>query len=265
MRYELKLERYNHICVSVILTGSIIAAIFGAGALAVSSIFGKKHVAPVNEIQLDKKSSEKTGKYLDIVSSPLAVHGSDFYYSPIYQYSTTKKEDGLGIQNFKSYQGSGQKSYYETDMGNGFWGCHYCRISNILLINRVTSRSQKMFKDSVLIKEFLYPRDNETTDSKTPRDFILYTKVGTDFNKDNKLSRKDGFMLFTCNLNGEDHKAITPENSSYLDFKIDDKNQRFYVRVKVDSNKNGKFDKGDKVELYSSPLDVLTKLELVVW
>lgn len=69
----------------------------------------------------------------------------------------------------------------------------------------------------------------------------------------------------TSGLNGQVRKQVTPEKSPNLDFTIDDESNRFYVRVKVDSNKNKKFDNLDKVELYSSPLDDITKLELIVW
>lgn len=264
---KIKLERYNQICLSVVFTLGILGALAGLCGIIFAQFSRHKRVRVIDEIRLDDKKGVKTQKMLDIITPPLGVSGSRFFYSPIYKYDTTKKENDFSLDNFKSYQSVSTSYFYQSDKGYGFWGCSSCNISNVVLINRANSRSHKMFSKPVLIDSFLYPREDESSSlvKGIKRNFILYSRVSSDFNKDKKLSRKDGYILFTSSLNGENRKAITPKNSHYLDFKIDDDNNRFYVRVKVDSNKNNKFDNLDKVELYSSPLDDITKLDLIVW
>lgn len=84
---------------------------------------------------------------------------------------------------------------------------------------------------------------------KNDLNFLLFTKASYDRNKDKKLTKDDGFILYKMSFDGTKILQLTPNGTDFIDFDIDTENQRIYVRYKKDSNKDNIVDIHDEVQL----------------
>lgn len=77
--------------------------------------------------------------------------------------------------------------------------------------------------------------------------FIVYKVIDMDTNKDNKLNQEDVESLYISHLNGRDFKKLTTKYYKLLDYTFLKINNTLYFRSIEDINKNGKFEKNDKI------------------
>jgi hypothetical protein len=98
--------------------------------------------------------------------------------------------------------------------------------------------------------------------ANTKKQILVYSVVDKDTNKDNKIDQKDIKSLYISNIDGSNFTKLTEDFLELIDWNIIEAKNRLYFRCIEDINKNGAFDKNDKVHYhYVNLLDAEWKVE----
>ena len=98
--------------------------------------------------------------------------------------------------------------------------------------------------------------------ANTKKQILVYSVVDKDTNKDNKIDQKDIKSLYISNIDGSNFTKLTEDYLEFIDWNIIETQNRLYFRCIEDINKNGAFDKNDKVHYhYVNLLDPEWKVE----
>jgi hypothetical protein len=85
---------------------------------------------------------------------------------------------------------------------------------------------------------------------KSKQQTLAYLLADSDTNEDGKLDTNDIKSLYLSTISGEKFTKISTDFQEVLDWKILDSRNRLYFRTVEDTNKNGEFDKNDKVHYF---------------
>ena len=85
---------------------------------------------------------------------------------------------------------------------------------------------------------------------KTKKQFLVYTLVDADTNKDGKIDANDIKSLYISDFNGSHFTKLSTELFQLLDWNVIETQNRVYFRTIEDINKNGAFDKKDKMHYH---------------
>jgi uncharacterized protein YqkB len=85
---------------------------------------------------------------------------------------------------------------------------------------------------------------------KTKKQILVYTLVDTDTNRDNKIDSNDIKSLYISDFKGHKFTKLSGELHELLDWNVIEAQNRLYFRTIEDINKNGAFDKNDKVHYH---------------
>jgi len=89
-----------------------------------------------------------------------------------------------------------------------------------------------------------------TIAEKSKKQILVYILVDSDTNKDNKVDQNDIKSLYISNINGSGFAKLSEPLQELIDWNIIETQNRLYFRCIEDINKNGAFDKNDKVHYY---------------
>ena len=82
---------------------------------------------------------------------------------------------------------------------------------------------------------------------KTKKQILVYLIEDLDTNEDNKLDSSDIKSLYLSDISGANFTKISTDVQEVLDWKVIESKNRIYFMAVEDTNKNGKFDKNDKI------------------
>lgn len=98
--------------------------------------------------------------------------------------------------------------------------------------------------------------------ANTKKQILVYSVVDKDTNKDNKIDQNDIKSLYISFIDGSNFTKLTDDYLEFIDWNIIEAQNRLYFRCIEDINKNGAFDKNDKVHYhYVNLLDAEWKVE----
>lgn len=98
--------------------------------------------------------------------------------------------------------------------------------------------------------------------ANTKKQILVYSVVDKDTNKDNKIDQNDIKSLYISAIDGSNFTKLTEDYLEFIDWNIIEAQNRLYFRCIEDINKNGAFDKNDKVHYhYVNLLDAEWKVE----
>ena len=86
--------------------------------------------------------------------------------------------------------------------------------------------------------------------AKTKKQIMVYTLVDSDTNKDGKINQNDIRSLYLSTISGDNFTKLSEEFQELIDWNIIETQNRLYFRCIEDINKNGAFDKNDKVHYH---------------
>ncbi|MGH2665812.1 hypothetical protein [Flavobacterium sp.] len=86
--------------------------------------------------------------------------------------------------------------------------------------------------------------------AKTKRQILVYSLVDSDTNKDGKIDVNDIKSLYISEFSGAKFTKLSGELQELIDWNIVEVQNRMYFRTIEDINKNGAFDKNDKVHYH---------------
>lgn len=89
-----------------------------------------------------------------------------------------------------------------------------------------------------------------TIAAKYKAQVLIYTLVDADTNKDGKVDSNDIRSLYISDISGQGFKKLSHDVQELLDWNLVEVKGRVYFRTIEDINKNGAFDKNDKVHYH---------------
>lgn len=92
---------------------------------------------------------------------------------------------------------------------------------------------------------------------KTKKQLLVYVLEDMDSNKDGKLDSDDIKNLYISTIDGKDFTKLSGDFHEFIDWNIIEAQNRLYFRTIEDNNKNGAFDKNDKIHYHF--VDLMSK------
>ncbi|WP_300570186.1 hypothetical protein [Flavobacterium sp.] len=89
-----------------------------------------------------------------------------------------------------------------------------------------------------------------TIAAKTKKQILVYSLVDSDTNKDGKIDSNDIKSLYISEFSGQKFTKLSEELQELIDWNLVEAQNRLYFRTIEDINKNGAFDKNDKVHYH---------------
>ena len=180
-----------------------------------------------------------------VADLPVQMDGTSVLIHPIGEFSVRDS-----ISRVK-YSESERESFVVSNYG-GYEITGY--LSN-LKFQEVGSDSLKVLTDKpMMIERISYLK---TIADKTKKQLLVYVLEDMDSNKDGKLDSSDIKNLYISTINGSNFTKLSAEFHELIDWSLIESQNRLYFRTIEDTNKNGAFDKDDKVHYHF--VDLLTK------
>ena len=198
-----------------------------------------------------QKAQEDTTK-IDIADLPIHFQGTDVLIFPLgkvqlsknYKLSTSESYENAGSTNFK----------ISNNIDNEITGF----MTNI--------KFQKLGQDSLtaLSKDKLFIQSATYLKEIAPRSklqLLVYVLEDADTIKDGAVDQDDINTLYISDIQGKNLTKLSANLEELIDWNLVPSANRLYFRTIEDTNKNGKFDKGDAVHYqYVNVLDKTLKV-----
>jgi len=144
---------------------------------------------------------------------------------------------------------------------------------NIIFYNYKKNTKKRLFETDTYIRPFRrrdYYRYNFSESNKLPENFafgqIYFFVNNIDFDNNNKITGTDPSVLYTCDYEGKNLIAITPENENAISFDLFQEQGFMLIKMQRDHNKDMDFTYKDK-DFYYLKVDlhtykIIDKIEL---
>lgn len=175
-----------------------------------------------------------------IADLPILMEGTNFLLHPI---GEVRVYDGSSRGSYGS--SSTNRMSYAISNYNRFEITGYLQNIHFQHVDSTTVRP--LTDKAIVIQTATYLN---TIAEKTKKQILVYTISDLDTNKDNKLDANDIQSLYISEISGGNFMKLTPDFQELIDWNLVEANNRLYIRSTEDTNKNGSFDKEDKVFYY---------------
>ena len=204
----------------------------------------------------DSKSKVETAAKADsssikIADLPILMEGTKYLIHPI--------GDVRVYEDYKSVYGSSKTNQvsYAISNYNRFELTGY--FTNLKFQNIDSTEVRTLTKDRIQIQSVTFLN---TIAEKTKKQILVYNFVDNDTNKDGNVNQNDIKSLALSNIDGSNFTKLSEDFSEIMDWNIIEAQNRLYFRCIEDINKNGAFDKNDKVHYhFVNLLDMDWKVE----
>lgn len=240
----------------------IVAIIFVFSIISCSDDKIEKKGFQVNEITEDENGQKVVGLQIDslkLETSPrnvLLTFNAEHRLIPIYKVNYDKKTN-------KPFTGSNKyhsSQMNEYDRGNnwnnnlmpGFDAIYGYNFVNVSHFNNVTKTRNNFFNKPVLIKTLYYPAFSKDTLNYqlVKRNYYMISVYNDDSNKDGFINVKDLRRFYHFDINGQNKKALIPEEYSVMSSEYDSANDFMYVFAKKDINQNGQIETNEPTDVF---------------
>lgn len=202
-------------------------------------IYGKSE-APKTAIKAD------TSK-ISVADLPIQMPGTSVLIHPIGALSVSE-----GRESKLASSSSDRNQSFIVSNSNEYEITGY--LSN-LKFQQIGSDSLTVLTDKpVMIERITYLK---SFSDKTKKQFLVYLIEDMDSNGDSKLDENDIKDLYISDINGKNFIKLSQEFHELIDWNLIESQNRLYFRTIEDINKNGAFDKDDKV--HYQYVDLLSK------
>ena len=179
---------------------------------------------------------KKDSTLIEIADLPIHIDSTKYLIHPVGEYQI---------------YGPRGSSFSSSSFGSGSFsisGYHGYEISGNLYnlkFEEIESEKTRMLTDkNIRIKSVRFL--DEIFDI-TKEQFLVYRILDKDTNLDKKLNDNDISTLYISNIDGTTFTKLTAEFHELIDWDVLAVKNRLYFRSIEDSNKNGDFDKEDKI------------------
>jgi hypothetical protein len=249
-----------------LILGIVIGGIVGAVLiLLVIVVFNKARTDNREGIQLVTNDSTAThnqknqqllvyGEYMDLDST-------DYLLIPLGMKTAEDVEDkGLrskSADEYSSYTGSYRSykyNFYSLDFGN---------CNNIIFYNKRTDETHLLLQKPAIVSQFYFPYYNkEYTGDKYY--FILLGIREDDSNADGYINSEDAERVYLADLSGKNMVQITPDNTQLVDWFIDPATNNILMKVRLDTNKDQKFNYYDEIEIMKTSISAPAQGKVII-
>jgi len=130
-------------------------------------------------------------------------------------------------------------------------------MNNLLFENIDNGKTTFLTNENIKIQSVNYLRDIAELFGEN---YLTYEVIDSDTNNDHTLDNNDMLSLYLSNDDGLGFQKLNKNNSNLIDYKTIPELNRLYFKSVSDSNKNGVFDKEDKVIYQYIILDIENKI-----
>jgi hypothetical protein len=203
-------------------------------------IYGKSE-KPKSEVKEDVNK-------IIVADLPIQMIGTSILIHPIGALSVADTK-GNKIGSSSSYD---REQSFVISNSNEYEITGY--LSN-LKFQEVGSDSLRVLTDNaILIERITYLKNFS---DKTKKQLLVYVLEDMDSNGDTRLDGNDIKNLYISEINGANFTKLSVDLQELIDWNIIESQNRLYFRTIEDINKNGAFDKDDKV--HNQFVDLLSK------
>lgn len=182
----------------------------------------------------------KDSTLIEIADIPIHIDSTNFLIHPIGEY--------------KMYGSRGKISFGSAGYGSGSFSIsNHNRyeitgnLYNLKFQQLETENFTALTTKNIRIKSITFLRK---IFKNTKKQILIYQILDMDTNGDNELDDDDVEALYMSNIDGSDFKKLTAEFEELIDWTELGINNRIYFRSIEDTNKNGEFDKEDKLHYH---------------
>lgn len=178
---------------------------------------------------------------LKVADLPVNFSGTNYLIHPVGDLNIYEKGPK---SSFESSRYDGEQSFRVSN-NNEYEITGY--LQN-LKFQQIGSDSIKALSDKpILINTATYLK---SIADKTKKQLMVYSLADADTNKDGKVDNDDIKSIYISTLSGENFTKLSTDFQELIDWNIIDYQNRLYFRTIEDINKNGAFDKDDKVHYH---------------
>ncbi len=162
------------------------------------------------------------------------------------QISKFEEIDSSGVMMFPLAMGEtekrGKSDYYKEVPYNMYW--------NIIFYNSANGQSH-LLSDTLklLVNDFGY-NNPEQRDKLKSKSKLFFNLTVTDNNEDGRLDGDDPNYLFVTDKQGKNLQQVSPPGCDFFDWYVVENSDLVIMLVRVDSNKDNKFDEEDEKAAY---------------
>ena len=197
----------------------------------------KPKVTYTENKKIETAELEKDSTLIEIADIPIHIDSTKYLIHPIGEY---KIYDSRGKTYFgSSSYGSGTfaiSNYNRYEITGDLYNIKFQELNS----ENLTSLTSK----NIRIKSVSFLREVFDNNKKQ---VLVYRILDSDTNRDNELNDNDIKSLYMSNIDGTNFQKLTTEFQELIDWKVIAVKNRLYFRSIEDSNKNGEFDKEDKI------------------
>jgi hypothetical protein len=212
-------------------------------ALTISLIGCKKDTPKV--IYDEANSSSKTNQIkadtssIKIADLPILMEGTKYLIHPVGDirvYDDLSKVYGSSKTNQVSYAISNYNRFEITGYFDNLKFQHIDSTSVVALTDKKIQIQTATYLSGIA--------------EKYKKQILAYTLVDADTNRDGKVDQNDIKSLYLSNADGSSFTKLSVDLQELVDWNIIESQKRLYFRCIEDINKNGAFDKKDKVHYH---------------
>jgi hypothetical protein len=203
----------------------------------------KEQTTPKVKYEDSKSKIETTVKVdsssIKIADLPILMEGTKYLIHPI--------GDVRVYDDYKSVYGSSKTNQvsYAISNYNRFELTGY--FTNLKFQNVDSTAVKSLTTDRIQIQTVTFLN---TFAEKTKKQILVYNFVNNDTNKDGNVNQNDIKSLALSSIDGSNFKKLSEDFSEVMDWNVIEAQNRLYFRCIEDINKNGAFDKNDKVHYH---------------
>ena len=176
---------------------------------------------------------------IKIADLPILMEGTSYLIHPVGDvrvYDDYSKVYGSSKTNQVSYAIS---NYNRFELTGYFENLKFQHIDSITV--------KPLTENKIQIQTVTYLN---TVAEKSKKQILVYILVDSDTNKDGKIDQNDIKSLYISNIDGTEFSKLSEPLQELIDWNIIETQNRLYFRCIEDINKNGAFDKNDKVHYH---------------
>lgn len=200
----------------------------------------------------DKPSEEKQDSFLmQVMDLPIQFEDTDVLLHPIGELV----EYGSGGYRKMSISSSGvgtKRSYLKSSISSQNKNFLNGDIKNIKFEHAKEGTVNNLTDKNILINRVTFLQDLH---KKTGKQLLVYAVYDKDTNGNQALDTRDLNSLYISRIDGTGFQKLNEDNHELVKWKVLDSTEKLYFRTATDTNRNGKFDKGDAFHNYQVDLN----------
>lgn len=185
-----------------------------------------------------KKENKIDSTEIQVSDLPISMEGTDYLLHPV---GKVRVYNG----GFKSNSDQDNKNYVSYTVSNYSMNEITGELQNILFQHKDRDSLKPLTNEKIRIQTVTYLDKLNIT-----KKILVYTIYDKDTNKDGSIDEDDVKSLYLSTTDGENFKKISNDFQELIDWELVENKNRLYYRTIEDINKNGKFDKNDKLHYF---------------